>query len=139
MMPVRLPHVPSVDAAGVVDEVGPGITGVQAGDEVFGIIDLAELGGANAEYTALAAWAPKPDALTWEQAAAAANIDTAICALDRLKVGAGTTLLIEGAAGGVGAVAGYPALRLLVCHQRRRAWTETRVASCTSSRSRAMS
>jgi NADPH:quinone reductase-like Zn-dependent oxidoreductase len=53
MMPVRLPHVLSADAARVVDEVGPGATGVQAGDEVFTIGDLAELGGANAEYAVL--------------------------------------------------------------------------------------
>ncbi|MEU9413051.1 NADP-dependent oxidoreductase [Streptomyces sp. NPDC048281] len=105
MMPVPLPHVLGVDAAGVVDEVGPGVTGVRVGDAVFGIVDLAELGGANAEYAVLATWAPKPDALTWEQAAAAANIETAARALDRLKADAGTVLLIEGAAGGVGTVA----------------------------------
>ncbi|KAA0940386.1 NADP-dependent oxidoreductase [Streptomyces apricus] len=104
-MPLRLPHVLGVDAAGVVDEVGPGVTGVRPGDEVFGIVDLAERGGANAEYAVLAAWAPKPDALSWEQSGAAANIETATRALDRLKVTAGTTLLIEGAAGGVGTVA----------------------------------
>ncbi|WP_064674500.1 zinc-binding dehydrogenase, partial [Streptomyces albus] len=56
-------------------------------------------------YAVLTAWAPKPDALSWEQAAAAGNIETATRALDRLKVTAGTTLLIEGAAGGVGTVA----------------------------------
>ncbi|MEV4968324.1 NADP-dependent oxidoreductase [Streptomyces sp. NPDC024062] len=105
MMPLCLPHVLGVDAAGVVDEVGPGVTGVRPGDEVFGIIDLDERGGANAEYAVLAAWAPKPDALSWEQAGAAANIETATRALDQLKVTAGTTLLIEGAAGGVGTVA----------------------------------
>jgi NADPH:quinone reductase-like Zn-dependent oxidoreductase len=105
-MPLRLPHVLGVDAAGVVDEVGPGVTGVRPGDAVFGIIDLAELGGANAEYAVLAAWALKPDALSWEQVGgAAANVETATRALDRLKVTAGTTLLIEGAAGGVGTVA----------------------------------
>jgi NADPH:quinone reductase-like Zn-dependent oxidoreductase len=52
----------------VVDEVGPGASGVQAGDEVFAIVDLAELGGANAEYAVPAAWTPKPDALNWKQA-----------------------------------------------------------------------
>ncbi|MER6424743.1 NADP-dependent oxidoreductase [Streptomyces sp. NPDC001137] len=104
-MPVSLPHVPGVDAAGVVDEVGAGVTGVQPGDAVFGIVDLAALGGGNAEYAVLATWAPKPAALSWEEAAAAANIETAARALDRLKVTDGTTLLIEGAAGGVGTVA----------------------------------
>jgi NADPH:quinone reductase-like Zn-dependent oxidoreductase len=105
-MPLRLPHVLGVDAAGVVDEVGPGVAGIRPGDAAFGIVDLARLGGAIAEYAVLAAWTPKPDALSWEQAGgAAANVETATRALDRLKVGAGTTLLIEGAAGGVGTVA----------------------------------
>ncbi|MEV4972261.1 NADP-dependent oxidoreductase [Streptomyces scopuliridis] len=106
MMPVHLPFVLGVDAAGVVDEVGTGVSGVRPGDAVFGIVDLAKHGGANAEYAVLATWTLKPDALSWEQAGgAAANAETAARALDRLKVGTGTTLLIEGAAGGVGTVA----------------------------------
>ncbi|MFB9838808.1 alcohol dehydrogenase catalytic domain-containing protein, partial [Actinoallomurus acaciae] len=106
MSPLRLPHVPGVDAAGVVDEVGAGVTGVRPGDAVFGLVDIAAKGGANAEYAVLTAWASKPDALSWEQAGgAAANVETATRVLDRLKVGTGTTLLIEGAAGGVGTVA----------------------------------
>jgi NADPH:quinone reductase-like Zn-dependent oxidoreductase len=106
MFRLALPHVPGVDAAGVVDEVGAGVTGVHPGDEVFGMIDLARLGGANAEYAVLAAWAPKPAELSWAEAGgAAANVETATRVLDRLGVGAGTRLLIEGAAGGVGTVA----------------------------------
>ncbi|KOV74040.1 NADPH:quinone reductase [Streptomyces sp. NRRL WC-3618] len=106
MMPLRLPHVLGVDAAGVVDEVGQGVTGVRPGDAVFGIVHLAVLGGTNAEYAVLATWAPKPDELSWEEAGgAAANVETATRVLDRLKIGTGTTLLIEGAAGGVGTVA----------------------------------
>jgi NADPH:quinone reductase-like Zn-dependent oxidoreductase len=105
-LPLPLPHVPGVDAAGVVDEVGEGVVGVQRGDEVFGLVDLARLGGANAEYAVLAAWSPKPAALSWEQAGgAAANVETATRALDLLGVRDGTTLLIAGAAGGVGTVA----------------------------------
>ena len=101
-----LPHVPGVDAAGVVDEVGEGVTGVSVGDEVFGMVDLARLGGANAEFAVLAAWAPRPAALSWEQAGgAAANAETATRALDLLGVGDGTRVLIAGAAGGVGTVA----------------------------------
>ncbi|MET9230858.1 NADP-dependent oxidoreductase [Lentzea sp. NPDC003310] len=103
---LSLPHVPGIDAAGVVDEVGEGVTGVRAGDEVFGMVDLALLGGANAEFAVLTAWAPKPAALSWEQAGGAAgNVETATRALDLLGVGDGTTLLIAGAAGGVGTVA----------------------------------
>ncbi len=79
---------------------------VRPGDEVFGIVDLAVRGGANGEYAVWAAWAPKQDALSWEQAGgAAANVEAATCVLDRLKATAVTTLLIEGTAGGVGTVA----------------------------------
>lgn len=101
-----LPHIPGVDAAGVVDEVGAGVSDVRPGDEVFGMVDLALLGGASAEYAVLAAWAPKPAALSWEQASgAAANVETATRTLDLLDVREGTTLLVAGAAGGVGTVA----------------------------------
>ncbi|MFD9703453.1 NADP-dependent oxidoreductase [Lentzea sp. NPDC059081] len=103
---VPLPHVPGVDAAGVVDEIGEGVTDVRKGDEVFGIVDLGKLGGANADHAVLAAWAPKPAALSWEQAGgAAANTETATRALDLLGLNDGTTLLIAGAAGGVGTLA----------------------------------
>jgi NADPH:quinone reductase-like Zn-dependent oxidoreductase len=105
-IPLSLPHVLGVDAAGVVDEVGAAVTSVRPGDTVFGIIDIARLGGANAEYAVLAAWAVKPDAWSWEQAGgAAANVETATRVLDRLGVGHGATLLVEGAAGGVGSIA----------------------------------
>jgi len=105
-IPLPLPHVPGVDAAGVVDEVGDGVTTAEVGDEVFGTVDYARTGGANAEHAVLTVWAPKPAALSWEQAGGAAgNIETATRVLDRLGVADGTTLLIEGAAGGVGTVA----------------------------------
>ena len=54
------------DAAGVVDEVGEGVTGVSVGDEVFGR-------GRNtqAEYAVLNAWAKKPPSVDWAVAAAA--------------------------------------------------------------------
>lgn len=99
------PHVPGVDAAGVVDEVGEGVTDVRVGDEVFGVVDLARLGGAAAEHAVLQLWARRPAALTWEQAAAlGTSAETATRALDLLDVHAGTTLLVDGAAGGVGSV-----------------------------------
>lgn len=105
MIPLRLPHVPGVDAAGVVDQIGDGVTGVEVGDAVFGLTPISALGGAFAELAVLEAWASKPAALSWEQAGgAAANVETATRVLDELGVGAGTRLLIEGAAGGVGTV-----------------------------------
>ncbi|MET1075597.1 MAG: NADP-dependent oxidoreductase [Umezawaea sp.] len=104
--PLAWPHIPGVDASGVVDEVGEGVTGVAVGDAVFGLVDIARLGGAAAEFAVLKAWAAKPDALSWEEAGGAAtSVETATRTLDRLGVTAGTTLLVEGAAGGVGTVA----------------------------------
>jgi NADPH:quinone reductase-like Zn-dependent oxidoreductase len=102
MMPLRFPAIPGRDGAGVVDEVGDGVAGVAAGERVFG---LSETGTA-AEYAVLSAWARVPDGWTAEQAAAAGVAgETAIRVLDLLGVGPGSTLLIEGAAGGVGSAA----------------------------------
>ncbi len=106
---VKLPHIPGVDAAGVVDEVGSGVVGTALGDEVFGAVDVARLGGASAEFAVLRFWAAKPEAMTWDEAGGAGTgIETATRALDRLGVKAvhdGRSLLVNGAAGGVGSLA----------------------------------
>ncbi|MFS8204089.1 NADP-dependent oxidoreductase [Streptomyces sp. CWNU-52B] len=103
---IALPHVPGVDAAGVIDEVGPDVTGYAVGDEVFGAVDVARLGGASAEFAVLRFWARKPASMPWTEAGAAGtSVETATRALDRLDVRPGTTLLIDGATGGVGSVA----------------------------------
>jgi len=103
---LSLPHVPGVDAAGVVDEVGPGVTSAAIGDEVFGAVELARLGGASAEFAVLAFWAPRPATMPWAEAGAAGtSIETATRALDHLPLSPGRTVLIHGAAGGVGSVA----------------------------------
>jgi len=102
VMPLQFPVIPGRDAAGVVDEVGDGVTGTVVGDRVFELSDT----GTTAEYSVLTAWAPIPDAWTVEQAAAAGVAgETAIRVLDLLNVGAGSTLLVDGAAGGVGSAA----------------------------------
>jgi NADPH:quinone reductase-like Zn-dependent oxidoreductase len=103
---LELPHVPGVDAAGVVDEVGEGVTGVAIGDEVFGTVDIARLGGAAAEFAVLAFWVHKPLSMpSTEAGAAGTSIETATRVLDLLDIRDGRTLLIDGAAGGVGSVA----------------------------------
>ncbi|MFE1798692.1 NADP-dependent oxidoreductase [Streptomyces sp. NPDC059517] len=106
---LTLPHVPGVDAAGVIDEVGPGVTGHAVGDEVFGAVDVARLGGASAQFAVLAFWAAKPDVWSWDEAGAAATgVETATRALDLLlglTEEQDTTLLIDGASGGVGSIA----------------------------------
>ncbi|MGW4467080.1 NADP-dependent oxidoreductase [Micromonospora sp. NPDC004704] len=105
MVPVTFPFRTGFDAAGVVDEIGPAVTGVRIGDEVFGMTRSA-VRGANADFAVLAAWAPKPAGWSWEEAGGAAgSVETATRVLDRLAVDAGHTLLVQGAAGGVGTIA----------------------------------
>lgn len=103
---ITFPHVPGVDAAGVIDEVGADVTGFAVGGEVFGAVDVSRLGGASAEFAVLRFWARKPSSMSWAEAGAAGtSIETAARALDRLDTRAGTTLLVDGATGGVGSVA----------------------------------
>ena len=60
----RLPAIPSYELSGVVEEVGPGVAGVAAGDEVFALTPFGRDGVA-ADYTSLPAelLVPKPRAL----------------------------------------------------------------------------
>ncbi|GAA0388435.1 oxidoreductase [Acrocarpospora corrugata] len=105
VVPAAFPYRTGFDAAGVVDEVGDGVTGVNIGDEVFGMTNSATR-GANADFAVLTAWAPKPAAWSWEEAGGAAgSVETATRVLDRLAVGTGHTVLVQGAAGGVGTIA----------------------------------
>jgi NADPH:quinone reductase-like Zn-dependent oxidoreductase len=102
-MPADLPKVDGLEAAGVVDEVGPDVTGAAPGDEVFGFA----VAGAAAEHALLDAWAAKPPALGWEEAAALpVAVETSVRVFTVLGgVGEGQTLVVNGAAGGVGSAA----------------------------------
>ncbi len=87
------------DAAGVVDEVGEGVTGISVGDDVLG-------SGRNtqAELAVLDAWALKPASIDWAVAAAAGLAgETAERGLRLLGVTSGDLLFVDGGAGGVGA------------------------------------
>ncbi|MCW2509557.1 MAG: putative oxidoreductase, partial [Modestobacter sp.] len=55
-VPVPLPSVPGLEAAGIIDEVGPGVEGVRLGDAVFGATERAA-----AEFAVLTHWAVKPE------------------------------------------------------------------------------
>ena len=96
--------VPGIDAAGLVEEVGAAVTEFRAGDEVFG-----GPGGAFAEYCRGGEkdFARKPAGLTFEQAAAVPIAGcTALQGLrDQGKLEPGQTVLVNGAAGGVGTFA----------------------------------
>ncbi len=98
------PHgVLGFEAAGTVDALGPDVTGVAIGDEIAAL--LPRLGG-YAEYALASAWAPKPAAVSWSDAAALpASAEAAVGVLKELHVSPGETILIMGGAGSVGIVA----------------------------------
>src|ERR1700733_2106687 len=99
----ELPQQTGREAAGVVDEVGDGVTDANPGDEVFG---FAAGGGGAAELALLSDYAPIPPSLDFTGAAGLpVAVETATRTLDLLGVGAGTTALINGAAGAVGSSA----------------------------------
>ena len=94
-----------VDVAGRVEAIGPKVTSFQPGDEVYGDLSAYGLGGF-AEYVCARArvFAPKPAAMTMEEAAATPQ--AGILALQGLRGGvsikAGSRVLINGASGNVG-------------------------------------
>ncbi|MDT0457291.1 NADP-dependent oxidoreductase [Streptomyces sp. DSM 41527] len=96
--PVELPAGVGQDAAGVVDEVGEGVDGVEVGDHVFG-----EGASTYAEFAVLSAWARMPEGLTFEEAAGYPSVvETALRIIREVGVRPGQTLLASGASGGVG-------------------------------------
>ncbi len=103
--PAKLPLRLGYEAAGVVAAVGEGAEGpagpLSVGDEVIGF----RLAGAYAAELVVPAGSlvPKPAALSWEQAAGLMLTGaTAVHALTAVRAGTGDTVLVHGAAGGVG-------------------------------------
>jgi NADPH:quinone reductase-like Zn-dependent oxidoreductase len=103
MMGGELPQRTGREVAGIVDELGDGITDVAPGDKVFG---FAADGGGAAELALLADYAPIPPSLDFAAAAGLpVAVETAVRTLDLLGVGAASTVLVNGAAGAVGSAA----------------------------------
>jgi len=105
-----LPAVLGLDMAGVVEEVGEGVTGFKRGDEVFGMI--GGVGGLQGSLAGLVAadarlLAHKPAKLSMREAAALPlSVITAWEGLvDRAAIHAGQKVLIHAGAGGVGHIA----------------------------------
>ncbi|MBB6675122.1 NADP-dependent oxidoreductase [Cohnella nanjingensis] len=108
---VTLPHVPGNEFAGVIDQVGPDVAAWKVGAEVLGY----RMQYAYAEYVVAPAdqIVAKPPGMPWEVAGSlSASGQTAHTAMDELRIGPGDTVLINGAAGGVGTVAVQLAKRL---------------------------
>jgi len=91
------------EAAGTVDAVGPGVTGMSIGDGVTAL--LLGLGG-YAEYALASIWTRKPDTVSWIDAAALpSSAEAAVGVLRQLNVKSGETLLLFGGGGSVGIIA----------------------------------
>lgn len=95
-------HLLGVDAAGVVEAIGPDVTHVKPGDKVFG-----SRSGAFAEYVCGSNFVPMPAETSFPQAAAVPTAGlTALQGLrDHGRLQAGQTVLVNGAGGGVGTFA----------------------------------
>lgn len=104
------PLVLGYDVSGVVEAVGPGVTGFSEGDEVYYTPEIfGNAFGSYAEFNAVPASlvAPKPRGISHEEAAAVplAGGTAWEAIVRRLRVLPGETVLIHGGAGGVGSFA----------------------------------
>ncbi|RCW45432.1 NADP-dependent oxidoreductase [Paenibacillus prosopidis] len=101
---ITFPHVTGGEFAGVIDQIGEGVTYFAVGAEVLGF----RLQFTYAEYVVVPVnqIVAKPDTMPWEVAGGLSGAgQTAHTAMAELRVGKGDTVLINGAAGGVGTVA----------------------------------
>jgi NADPH:quinone reductase-like Zn-dependent oxidoreductase len=103
--PATFPSGQGSDLAGVVVGLGPGAVGVAMGENVIGYTDNR---ASQAEYVLVEAehLTPKPDAVPWE-VAGGLNVAgvTAYAAVRAVAPGPGDTVVVAGAAGGVGSIA----------------------------------
>jgi NADPH:quinone reductase-like Zn-dependent oxidoreductase len=109
-MGLRAPrtHEVGIDAAGVVDAVGPGVTRFKPGDDVMTDMFAAGRFGAFAEYVCARekAFEPMPTGMSFEEAATLPH--SAVLALQGLRRGGGRAVkpadrvLVDGASGNVG-------------------------------------
>ncbi|WP_037576337.1 quinone oxidoreductase family protein [Phaeacidiphilus oryzae] len=101
-----LPFVPGLEVSGRVREVGEGVAGLAVGDEVVAFLEgggYAEVAVADAARTFRL-----PDGLDARQAAALSTVLVTAYGLlfHAARIGTGESVLVQGAAGGVGTVAG---------------------------------
>lgn len=108
-MPSHFPLVPGWDAAGVVAAAGPAVTGFAVGDEVIGYVRRDDIQyGTYAELVPAPerTLADKPVQASWAEAGGLPLAGlTAYQALQLARTGAGDTVLVHGASGGVGHLA----------------------------------
>ena len=103
--PATFPSGQGSDLAGVVEELGPSVDDWGVGDEVLGFTDRR---ASQAEYVVVEAshLAPKPPEVSWEVAGSLAVAGgTAYAAVEAVSAGESDTVVVAGAAGGVGSIA----------------------------------
>ena len=103
--PATFPSGQGSDFAGVVERLGPGVTAVAERDEVIGWVDTRS---SQAEYVVADQedLAPRPSGLPWEVAGAIPVAGFTASAMVRaVDVKPGDTVVVAGAAGGVGSLA----------------------------------
>ncbi|MCX4566838.1 NADP-dependent oxidoreductase [Streptomyces albogriseolus] len=100
------PYVPGMDAAGVIDQLGPGVDGrLAVGQRVVALVIPTGPRGAYAEHIVVPAESVVPAPAGTDHAEAATllmNAATARLALDTLALPKGATVAVTGAAGAVG-------------------------------------
>jgi NADPH:quinone reductase-like Zn-dependent oxidoreductase len=103
-MPVTLPHSLGLDVSGTVASVGEGVSDFAVGDRVFG-----RGAGTYAEYSVapVATIAHIPDGVSFEQAATlhVGGVTAWLGLFDSTHLEPGQRVLVQGGAGGVGAIA----------------------------------
>ncbi|UMP03411.1 NADP-dependent oxidoreductase [Amycolatopsis sp. EV170708-02-1] len=108
VFPLSFPHVPGIEVAGTVAELGPGVGGHQVGDAVVAFLPM-NADGAAAEYAIVPADALATAPRTVELADAAALPVGGLTAwqalFDDARLEAGQTVLVNGAGGAVGGYA----------------------------------
>ena len=110
LFPATFPSGQGSDLAGVVAEIGSGVTGFAVGDEVIGFSMLGGFLGrsSHAEYVTVPAnqLTAKPSEVSWEVAGSLFVAGTtAYGAVRAVRLVPGDTVAIAGAAGGVGSIA----------------------------------
>jgi NADPH:quinone reductase-like Zn-dependent oxidoreductase len=103
--PATFPSGEGSDLAGVVEELGQGVTGFAVGDEVFGFTDNR---ASHAELVLVEAanLVRKPAGVSWEAAGSLYVAGATAYAMVRaVAAGPGDTVVVSGAAGGVGSIA----------------------------------
>ncbi len=102
--PATFPSGEGSDLAGIVADVGPGVTGAAVGDEVIGFTDNR---ASHAEYVVVEAedMTAKPPAVPWEVAGSLKVAGTTAYATVRaVALSSGDTVAVSSAAGGVGSI-----------------------------------